>query len=401
MSSRNNPQSSRRSFVQALGAALPAAGSVLQGAQASAGRFIENVTFEERPALLLSNDKLQLTVLKTGGAMADLILSDDAEKLSPMWNRTRMERESGQKPSPGFSIGHFVCVDGFGPVSQEERGAGMPGHGEAHTLPWEMRYSGKEGRTATASFTVRLPLVQETFTRTLRMVDGENVVYVESELENLLAFDRPVCWAEHATIGSPFLEPGVTVVDMSARRARVRPYPAKPGPMVRRLKSAADFTWPTAPGASGGKIDLRAAVLNAMGHTTCLMDPSRKQVFVTALHPGKGLVLGYVFHREEFPWLQSWENYPPTGKLARGLEFSTQPFDVSRREAVQTGTMFDTPTYRWLPAKSKIGARFLMFYARTPEGMNRVDDVRHEGGQLIVEDRKARKQITLAASLPL
>ena len=46
------------------------------------------------------------------------------------------------------------------------------------------------------------------------MVDGENIVYVESRLENLLGFDRPVNWAEHATIGSPFLESGATVVDV-------------------------------------------------------------------------------------------------------------------------------------------------------------------------------------------
>jgi hypothetical protein len=57
--------------------------------------------------------------------------------------------------------------------------------------------------------------------------------------------------------------------------------------------------------------------------------------------------------------------------------------------------------YRWLPAKSKIGSRFLLFYVRTPEGMNKIDDVTLEGGQLTIEDRGAGKRITLAASLGL
>ena len=65
-----------------------------------------------------------------------------------------------------------------------------------------------------------------------------------------------------------------------------------------------------------------------------MMDSSRKLVFVTALHPGKRLLLGYLFKPQEYPWTQNWEYYPPTKKLARGLEFSTQPFDVPRREVV-------------------------------------------------------------------
>ena len=61
--------------------------------------------------------------------------------------------------------------------------------------------------------------------------------------------------------------------------------------------------------------------------------------------------------------------------------------------------MFDSPVYRWLPAKSKIASRFLMFYVPSSEGMSRVDDVRAEDGKIIVEVRAAGKTPTLAASL--
>jgi hypothetical protein len=361
------------------------------------------VTWEERPGVELANDKVALTVLTTGGAMVDFLLRDDPEKLSPMWNPIRMAREAGQQPRFGSSMGHFLCVDGFGNVSKEERAAGMPGHGEAHTLPWETVASGKQGKTLSIQFTVKLPLVQEILNRTIRLVDGENVVYVESEIESLVAFDRPLCWAEHATIGSPFLEPGKTVVDMSASRAKTRTYKDQGGGQLRhRFANFQDFTWPNAPGINGETIDIRAAptALGFGDHTTCLMDPSRRLVWVTALHPEKRLLLGYIFRREEFPWTQNWENYPPNGKLARGLEFSTMPFDVPRREAVSLGTMFDTPTYRWLPAKSKVASYFLMFLTRTPEGMRKIDDVTLDGGRITIEDRAAGKRVSLAASLP-
>jgi len=226
---------------------------------------------------------------------------------------------------------------------------------------------------------------------------------VQSELESLLAFDRPVFWAEHATMGPPFLEPEVTVVDMSAQRAKTRPYDPENEVMPHRLPFDKEFTWPEAPGLRTPKIDLRAtpAELNSLDHTTCLMDPSRRLVFVTVLNPEKRLVLGYLFKPQEYPWVQNWEYYPPDKKLARGLEFSTQPFDVPRREVVQLNSMFGVPVYRWLPARTKIESRFLMFYAHTPEGMRKVDDVRLENGKIIIEDRKANKQVTLRASLPI
>jgi hypothetical protein len=360
----------------------------------------ETPKFEGISAQVISNDKLELTVLTEGGAFVNLVLKDDPEKLSPYWNPIRYARERGGKHS-GASLGHFVCVDGFGPVSPEEKDSGLSGHGEAHTLPWETKLARKDGSTSAVTQSVKLPILQEIFTRTLRVVDGESVVYVQSELESLLGFDRPVNWGEHATIGAPFLEAGITVVDMPAKRAQTRP--DKPGSLPMRLTPGKDFTWPMAPGASGKKVDVRASPdpPNSLDHTTCLMDPSRKLVFVTALNPSKRLILGYLFRREDYPWVQSWDNYSPDRRMARGMEFATQPYDVPRRETVETNTMFGAPTYRWLPAKSKIESRYLLFYTHAPEGFRKVDDVRLENGKLLIEDHKAKKQITLDASLPL
>ena len=365
--------------------------------------FVRQTEFEGRSAILLANDKIELTMLSTGGAFVNLVLRADAAKLSPLWNPVRLAREAG-KPTPSdTALGHFVCVDGFGPVSEQEQQAGMPGHGEAHMQPWKLRSSNKKDGILSVAFSVNLPLAQEVFRRTVQIVDGESVVYVASELENLMAFDRPVCWAEHATIAAPFLEPGKTVVDMSAVRAKTRTHADEGGPLPHRLADFQDFVWPMAPGQDGKLIDLRAAPLNpnSLDHTTCLMDPARKFVFVAALHPEKQLVFGYLFKREEYPWVQNWEEYPKDSGIVRGMEISTQPFDVSRREAIDLRSMFGVPVYRWLPAKSTIGSRFLFFYTKTPESFQKVDDVTLQRHSLIIEDRAAGKRITLAASLGL
>ena len=376
--------------------------ALLLPALAQETSLLRRTTFEDRPGLILANDKLELTILATGGSLANLVRLDDPEKLSPYWNPVRMAREIGQNPPAGSGWGHFVCVDGFGPVSSEERAAGLPGHGEAHTVPFEVEYSGRVANYTKLTFTANLPLLHENLRRTFRLADGESVIYVNSELESRLGFDRPACWAEHATIGSPFLAPEVTVVDMSGSRGKTLRHPPRQA-LPLRLASFQDFNWPTAPLIAGGTVDLRStpATPNSLDHITCLMDPSRPLVWVTAINTAKHMILGYVFRREDYPWLQDWEFYPANLKMARGLEFSSQPFDVPRREAIQTNSMFDAPTYRWLPAKSKIESRFLLFYAKTPEGFRKVDDVRIEGGKVIVEDRQAGKRIELKASLPL
>lgn len=360
---------------------------------------VRNSTFEGSPSIVLANSKLQLTIMKKGSTLASLILTDDPEKLSPLWNPMRMARELGHDAKYQGGAGLFVCVDGFGPVSPEERAAGLPGHGEAHTEIFDI-HPERHGSSTAVTLTAKLPIVQERFTRTFRVIDGENVISVDSELENLMGFDRPVNWAEHATLGSPFLEPGATVVDVSGSRSKTRPYPkVNLGNVQRRLKPGQNFTWPMAPGLDGQLVDLRQTPLHPhfLDHAVTLLDPARQLEWATAIQLKKHLILGYVFKRAEYPWLQYWGNYPPTLKMARGMEFSTQPFDVSRREVISEGPMFDTPTYRWLPAKSKIESRFLIFYAHVPEGFTKVDDVTLENGQIVITDHAAHKQVKLAA----
>jgi hypothetical protein len=364
---------------------------------------VQNSTFEGNPAIALANDKLQLLLTLKGSTLASVVLDDDPQKLSPFWNPIRMAREAGRAAHFDGGAGLFVCVDGFGPPSAEEKAAGLPMHGEAHSQLFTVQ-SGHSGAGAFVTMRARLPIVAEVFTRTFRLHSGENVISVESELQNELGFDRPVNWAEHATIGSPYLESGATVVDISGSRSRTRPYDAiQNGDMIRRLASGQDFTWPLAPGLDGKEIDLRETPADPhyLDHATTLLDPQRELEWATALNQEKHLILGYVLKRSEYPWLQYWGYFPPSHKFARGMEFGTQPFDVPRREAISTATMFGAPTYRWLPAKSTIHSHFLVFYAHAPQEMKKIDDVRLEKQRIIIEDRTAGKQLSLPTSFSL
>lgn len=313
--------------------------------------------------------------------MASFTLTGDESRTNLVWDPERFSQEAF-----GPSKGHFLCVDGFGPVTEAEQAAGLPGHGEANKLPWEV----VRATESSATFRVRLPLAQETLTRTITMAQNERVVLVETELESEVAFDRVILWAEHATIGAPFVALGKTVVDQSARRCQTKPY-QEPG--LSRFPSGENFEWPHLPGH--GDLRVAPAKNGVHEHIGCLMATEREDEFVTAINTETNLLLGYLFPRRDFPWIQHWMHYPEDGAYAWGLEFGMQPYDMTKTEVLALSPMFATPTFRWLPAKSKLSTRFLMFAAEVPPGFDRVIDVRLEGGMLVIEGEPRSIRLTL------
>ena len=337
---------------------------------------------DAKPAtIVLANDKLELTVGLTGARFLRLLLRD------------------GEPLSPLATMGHFLALDGFGAPSDQERAAGIPMHGEANRIAAKVLATQETGPVHSVTLQLTLALVQETLTRTVEMAEGENVVYVTSELESALAIDRPVSWAEHATLGPPYLEPGKITIDMPATRCRVR---AEKAGSTGKLAYLKDFDWPMAPLTKGGFVNLLTVPVGetSLDLASCLMNPSRTYAYVTALRNDKQLLFGYVFRREDYPWLMSWMNYSGDARAARGIEFSTQPFDVSHRETVDAHEMFGAPTYKWLPAKSKLRTRFLFFYTKVPADFGDVADVQFEGGQVQIKN-KSGKPISLNARLQL
>lgn len=329
----------------------------------------------------IANDKLALAIEAQGGAFHRLHLLGDEKKQTPL----------------SSTHGHFLCADAFGPSSPEERAAGLSSHGEANKQLWKLDAKSREGNVTTLQTSATLPIAGERFTRKLRLVDGEQVIYVANALENLTAMDKPVVWQEHATVGAPFLTPGRSVIDVSAVRAMTRP--PREG-MPDRFKPGEEFTWPNAPASDGSTMDLRQTPRTVTNSITTQLMPKTGLAYATALNLEQRLMIGWVFRGADFPWLQNWESYSADGQLYRGLEFGFTAFGRPRREVVTAGILMDTPLYRWLPAKGRIEAGFLIFLTRVPQNMQSVDSVSIDKGVLLISDRKTGAEVSLAASLP-
>jgi hypothetical protein len=133
------------------------------------------------------------------------------------------------------------------------------------------------------------------------------------------------------------------------------------------LKLGTHFDWPEALRSNQGLADLRqmSAAPAASAYTAHLADAEHEHAYFIAYTHKFRMAFGYIWRREDFPWLGIWEencsrkHTPWNGHtITRGMEFGVSPIPGSRREMVERGSLFGTPTYRWLSAKKRLEADY-------------------------------------------
>jgi hypothetical protein len=368
---------------------------------------------DEREGLCVQGDWGHVSVLLGGGHICQLvsIKHPDINPLwQPQWRTIDPERYSAEEhreeygPPPDGRLlsgiaGHSLSFDIFGPPSEEETEAGLSTHGEAPAVSWQM-FQQYEANYPGVEYGARLPFAQIDFRRSLRIDKTHPVVYCQETARNLSPVDRPICWNEHVTMGPPFLECGTTIVDMPATQARVSPSSYSEAMM---LVPDACFEWPNAPMQDGQTHNLRTTPDGSYSrYTAQLIDRKANIGYVAISNPRVGLLVLYVFRRSDFPWIGNWEERfsrtaaPWNGNtFCRGLEFSSTPFAVPRRQTVSQGPLFNEATYRWLPANSEIAVRFLALLVDIPPDFQGVDQVSIESGNAIIHEHQKQRIFSL------
>lgn len=353
---------------------------------ASSNCSIVKARYRDRQALLVNNGVLELVVLPGGGHIAALRPIGDAD-LNPLWSPPwrsmepkdfRPKRDGAAYGGPpegrllASIMGHNLCLDLFGGPSPEECAAGITAHGEAGVATWAPAGMKAGGSGCRLSMRAGLPEARLLVQRTFRTRAGQGMFGVEETVVNQGAWDRPVMWCQHVSLGPPFLDRKRTIFDVSPGGCRTFPQQFD---AQQKLKKDQPFEWPSAPnGRGGGVCDLRR--MRASGDygdfVTVGMSDAQDHAWFTAVRPDLGLVFGYIYRRSDFPWLGIWDqaysrkDAPWNGQcLVRGMEFSTSPFPMSKRQAIEMGSLDGRPTVRWIPAKSRARAVYGLFLVRT------------------------------------
>jgi hypothetical protein len=324
----------------------------------------------------IENDELIVAVTVEGGHIAEII--EKKSGVNPLWtppwpsiepstyNATTHPEYGNDSESKLLSgiLGHNLCLDIFGPPSDAEYAAGVTVHGEASIVPYKIESSGARMVART-----HLPLAQLDFERELELAPN-GIVKIRETVTNLTSMDRPLAWTQHVTLGPPFLEAGITKLDINAPKSMVFPgdfgetQPYQPGAL---------FDWPSAPCKDGSTADLsiQSSAARSSGVTCHAVDPSSEHGSFQAFHPPTRVLFGYTWNRADFPWISLWEEnrsraFPPWNgnAITRGIEFGVSPFAEGRRAMVERGSLLGAPTYRWLGARVSATVHYQAFARR-------------------------------------
>jgi hypothetical protein len=373
-------------------------------------------TLDRRASIRLESEWGQVSILVGGGHICGLTTRHRPD-FNPLWrppwktidpqrySLAEYGEEFGSPPDGRLLAGiagHSLSFDYFGPPSPEETAAGLSTHGEAPATMWQVFREFKEEQPG-IEYGVSLPAAQIDFRRTLRLDAKHPVLYCEERARNLSRVDRPICWNEHVTIGPPFLECGATLVDMPAVQGKVvtASYSA-----AMKLVPDAEFQWPHAPQLGGGTHNLRTTPDGSYGrYTAQLLDRSHEIGYVAIGNARAGLLLVYLFRRSDFPWVGNWEERfyrqtrPWGGKtFCRGLEFSTTPFAVPRRQVVSEGPLFEESTFRWLSSLSEIKVHYMTLMVDIPPDFAGVERVSVDDAEVTIHERDGGRSLTIPAN---
>jgi hypothetical protein len=334
-----------------------------------------------RESVVLEGGKATVVVDLGGGSIVRFQLNESP--LNPLgWNNQGPAGEAR-------SMAHFLCLDRWGAPSKAEEANGMPFHGEATQVQWkELREPARAGGAIQAEMTAALPIAGLEVRRRIQLDANEALLRVSEEVTNNNKLGRVYNMVQHPTIGPPFLDE-TTVVDANARQGFMQSSPL-PNP-----EQPAVF-WPQAL-RDGQPVNLR--------HLTDDPNPNvvsftidQEYGWVTAANARRGLLLGYLWKRSDYPWLNIWRNVRDGKPLARGLEFGTtglhQPFGV----LLEKGRIFGRPIYAYLDADDSATRSYAAFLFPIPSDYRGVAEVRYEAGRITVIERTGgqNRELTMA-----
>ncbi len=349
------------------------------------------IAYEGRPAWRIETEQLRVTMMECGGHVAEIVCKAAGE-VNPLWIQNRPTIDSDHfdpaihGPIYGTDsearvisglMGHNLCFPYWGRPSASEETAGMTFHGESNILRWEKLGEGPDS----LKLGVTLPNCSIRFEREIRC--AQSVVHFSEAATNLCAWDRPVGWCEHVTLGPPFLEAGSTAIAANLTRG-----------FRNGDNSGSEFQWPTGQGSIPCLLTGFSAAQHSDLVNCFLVDPAAEVGYFAAWHPRLRLLFGYVFPRQEFPWMNVWEDHSAS-RQTRGMEFSNTPIDGTKKQLLRKTEIWGVPAYDWLDAKSTLRKSYAAFATGTPEGFGGVANVGVAGGKLNIVDKRTGNTLAL------
>ena len=327
---------------------------------------------EGRDLVELESRNTKVVVDLGGGSIVDFHIKGHG--LNPLtWGYPKNEDLNPR------TMGHFICFDRWGQPSEAESKNGMPFHGEAAKVEWHLisKPANKNGKIC-SEMSCELPIAGMKLHRTLSLDENEPVLTVTEEITNINKLGRIYNIVQHATLAPPFLDESV-LVDTKVKKGFTQrgrmPFPEDPA-----------IYWPKAV-YRGRLIDFRRLVDDiGPGVVSFIFDENDEYGWATACNATKGLLIGYIWETDDYPWLNMWYNITDGKPSARGIEFGTtglhQPFGV----LFEKNNIFGRKLYEYLDAGETTEKSYTAFLSKIPGDYKGVEDILFKDGVIILKE---------------
>jgi hypothetical protein len=323
---------------------------------------VQETTWRGLPAWLFAGDSLELIIMKIGAHIAGIRIP--GEQLNPLWqppwaacfpedalHKPELYGQPPDGPLLSALVGHNLCIDRFGPPWPGEN---RSTHGEAGITPW----TPSQAAAGTVVLSTFLPEANLHLTRSFGVEAG--TAEVTTTVRNAAGSPTEIEWAEHVTIGDPFLENAKISAGVDAAWiSSLDPAPTWrfPGVLAEEPVDATDALSMPPPS------DLTVAgdiITSRVSDGWFRVD-----------RPDLGRRLEYTWVPDDFPWLCIWTQHrsrtetPWNGVTrAKGLEFSTKPFPEGKPPSERAAEFHGCPTICAIGPNETIAREFSIRWSR-------------------------------------
>lgn len=324
--------------------------------------------------VVLQNEACMAAFHTTGGALVDFRLQPAGVNPLNFWWE--------EKGSVSFR-GHFLCLGRWGDPSLEEARRGHVKHGDFNRLQWNVT-----ARNTGAFFTAHSALEGLHIDRDVVLDTSAAIMLVKESVQNTNSVGRLYNMVQHPTLAHPFLDAN-TVVDCNATLGF--DYAFSPD------NESIFGNWPEVRTYDGGKINLLNPDRAYSSVFSFIVNPSDEWAWVTAYAPTQQTVLGYVWKRTDYPWINHWLHFEKGLLQYRGLEFGTTGVHKPVKEIWDKDLpqLLGEKTCCFLDTGETQHRAYMTFLLPVHEGFEGVQQVRLEGGAVVITEKESNERTTI------
>lgn len=340
----------------------------------------------------LDNEHCSLQIDKVGGAIVSLLLTN--KEVNPL---NFILQESSKFHEDFYFKGQFLCLGRWGDPTQGELSRGANKHGEFIRLPWDGVKEENQLYLEVTSVLEGLSL-----SRKVELSNTSAIIKITDHVSNDHLLGRMYQIVQHPTIGGPFLNNN-TIVDCNASAGFDYAF--------KKYKCAITACWPYVYNPAGLKIKLDKPSTPYSSVFPFIVNPEDEYGWVTAFSPDHNVLLGYIWKRKDYPWINHWlqweENDPSSGLkdlapdeakiLYRGLEFGNtgvhKPFDKIISENLFK--VLGEPTLNFLDAGETHSRVFYTFIHSPPVDFKGVENIHYLKNSLSIKEKHTNRIIEI------